>query len=58
MGKQNYTEAKEKEERVWMCPKCHQAIGIENYPAISRDDNETEICSDCGLVEALAKVVR
>ena len=33
------------------CPKCH--LGYEGYPAISRRDNETEICSDCGNKEAL-----
>ena len=33
------------------CPKCGQAI--EGFPAISRLDNETEICPECGLQEAL-----
>lgn len=34
-----------------ICPKCHEPI--YGYPAISRSDNSTEICSQCGLKEAL-----
>ena len=34
-----------------ICPKCHNPI--DGYPAISRFDNSTEICSQCGLKEAL-----
>lgn len=34
-----------------ICPVCKKEyIG---YPAISRRDNETEICSKCGVDEAL-----
>lgn len=33
------------------CPLCHEPI--YGYPAISRVDNKTEICSKCGMVEAL-----
>ena len=33
------------------CPSCHR--GIEGYPAISRKDNKTEICSQCGQDEAM-----
>lgn len=34
-----------------ICPKCGSPkVG---YPAISRKDNKTEICSTCGLKEAL-----
>ena len=36
-------------ERI--CPKCKQQIF--GHPAISRIDNKTEICSDCGVREAL-----
>lgn len=35
------------------CPKCHQPYA--DYPAISRDDNKTEICPRCGMAEALRK---
>ena len=30
-----------------ICPKCSGPMG--GYPAISRKDNQTEICSTCGL---------
>ena len=33
------------------CPRCNGAM--EEYPALSRRDNETDICSDCGMLEAL-----
>lgn len=33
------------------CPKCGQIYN--EYPAISRLDNKTEICPDCGSKEAL-----
>lgn len=33
------------------CPICHKKI--VGYPAISRKDNKTEICSDCGMNEAI-----
>ena len=34
------------------CPKCKRTYRGE--PALSRRDNETEICSDCGTSEALS----
>lgn len=33
------------------CPKCKQEYSA--YPAISRADNKTEICSLCGITESL-----
>ena len=33
------------------CPRCKREI--ETYPALSRRDNKTDICSDCGGAEAL-----
>ena len=33
------------------CPKC--GCGYDDPPAISRDDNKTEICPSCGIREAL-----
>ena len=33
------------------CPKCKQQMGT--FPAISRFDDRTEICSNCGALEAL-----
>lgn len=35
-----------------VCPICNKKIG--KYPAISRKDNVTEICSNCGMLEAIA----
>ena len=34
-----------------ICPICGNTY--TGYPAISRKDNKTEICSDCGTTEAL-----
>lgn len=34
-----------------ICPRCKQTI--TEYPALSRKDNVTYICSDCGVAEAL-----
>ena len=40
------------EIKVWeLCPKCEEHYCDE--PALSRRDNKTEICSNCGIVEAL-----
>lgn len=34
-----------------ICPKCGRKY--DEMPAISRDDNATEICPECGMNEAL-----
>ena len=34
-----------------ICPSCKKEFN--NHPALSRKDNKTEICSECGLKEAL-----
>lgn len=33
------------------CPKCGGQLG--ERPALSRRDNKTDICSDCGFKEAM-----
>lgn len=33
------------------CPNCGEPL--EGFPALSRRDNKTEICSDCGTLEAM-----
>ena len=38
-------------ERKKLCPKCGKEIG--DYSTLSKEDNETEICSVCGTREAL-----
>lgn len=35
----------------YICPRCKQRYS--GYPAISRTDNKTPICSRCGTAEAL-----
>lgn len=39
-----------------ICPKCKNKI--IGYPAISRIDNKTEICSYCGQIEALEDIAK
>ena len=34
------------------CPRCKKDTA--EFPAISRRDNKTEICPDCGVAEAMA----
>ena len=36
------------------CPVCGRTY--TDYPALSRKDNATEICPDCGVREALASI--
>lgn len=38
-------------ETAELCPLCKKELG--QYPAISRSDNKTKICSNCGTLEAL-----
>lgn len=39
-----------------ICPLCGQAY--TDPPALSRKDNETDICPDCGMMEALTAIPR
>lgn len=39
-------------DRTKICPKCGKVYS--EYPALSRADNKTFICPDCGVREALA----
>ena len=34
-----------------ICPRCGKTY--TEYPAISRKDNKTELCPECGQLEAL-----
>jgi len=38
-------------KKSFICPRCKNLF--EGYPAISRRDNKTEICSSCGEVETM-----
>lgn len=40
-----------------VCPRCGATEGME-YPALSRRDNNTEICSPCGQEEAMIDMGR
>lgn len=37
-----------------ICPRCGKEYTF--HPAMSRKDNKTEICSNCGLAEALLQM--
>ena len=39
-----------------VCPICKNSI--IGYPAVSRKDNRTEICSACGMIEALEDFIK
>ncbi len=43
-----------KESRRDICPRCGQSYN--GRPALSRVDNETFICPDCGTREALESI--
>lgn len=38
------------------CSKCRK--NYVGYPALSREDNETEICPECGVKEAILCYLR
>lgn len=44
------------EMKARICPICGQAY--TEPPALSRKDNATDICPDCGMMEALASIPR
>lgn len=37
--------------QIAVCPKCGRTYA--GHPALSREDNTTLICPDCGILEAL-----
>ena len=45
---------KEEAPTMHICPICGK--GYTDHPAISRADNETPICPDCGTREALDSI--
>ena len=51
LGKTNYYVGVSK-----ICARCGKAIS--GYPALSRKDNKTEICSNCGTLEALEELMK
>ena len=45
---------KDRIARIAVCPRCGR--GYYGAPALSRKDNETLICPDCGTREALESI--
>ena len=45
---------KENVRHTALCPLCGRLYA--GHPALSRKDNETLICPDCGIREALASI--
>lgn len=43
-------------EQPHICPLCGRAY--DEPPALSRADNQTDICPSCGMMEALAAMPR
>lgn len=50
----NLVELYDKKGETRICPKCGKEY--DTAPALSRSDNETEICTLCGLHEALEEI--
>lgn len=42
-------------DEMKVCPKCNQEYN--GRPAISREDNETPICPECGMLEAVDDLI-
>ena len=42
------------DKKIKICPVCKKEY--TGYPAISRKDNKTEICPNCGVKEALEEI--
>ena len=47
----NVVYGEDRVEILRTCPKCGKEY--EGYPALSRVDNKTEVCPECGTKEAL-----
>lgn len=51
LGHSKFEDKQPKQSAKKVCPNC--GSDIVGYPALSRKDNKTEICSECGQLEAL-----
>ena len=47
----NVVYGEDRVEILRTCPKCGKEY--QEYPALSRIDNKTEICPECGMKEAI-----
>ena len=52
MNKLSNIDSKTVQKR-YKCPKCGKYY--TGHPALSRDDNKTEICPECGINEAIQR---
>lgn len=43
--------AKANAHETWVCPRCDHPTA--DFPALSRKDNDTAVCSRCGTEEAM-----
>ena len=43
--------------KMIICPRCKKRTYYK-YPALSRRDNKTEICSECGNAEAMFDIMK
>ena len=46
-----YNEERATWQSYDVCPRCDSTM--TEFPALSRKDNKTDICSDCGTAEAM-----
>ena len=47
-----YSKKLDRVIKIGECPRCEELFDAE-FPALSRKDNKTKICSECGTSEAL-----
>ncbi len=50
-----HVSVKRKILEIQRCPKCKKEF--TEYPALSRAENETEICPECGIEEAISRFI-
>jgi predicted RNA-binding Zn-ribbon protein involved in translation (DUF1610 family) len=53
MGNQSILDAGRVGDCPMLCPVCHNYF--TDYPALSRKDNDTLICPQCGMNEAMVE---
>lgn len=54
VGYEAFRNAPKRIQKESVCPICEQKYS--GYPALSRKDGKTQICSDCGIREALEAI--
>ncbi len=46
-------ETKKQKQETAVCPRCKKKRMVVVFPAISKRDEKTKICSECGVAEAI-----